>query len=181
MKHVLQQDISAWLDGQLDAVKAAELEAHLQQCESCRRSEAELASTTQMYRDLEPLEMPAFLWSRIEAELEQPSERRRPAWAWWQGAWLFGRRELMGAAALVVIVAALSVGLLEHRATIRSEAVAFAQLESVHNSLAARNSDFYNPFHASGPANSDLNPFTRLTRRGHDVDSNPFGSLREKR
>ena len=177
MTHVSQQDISAWLDGQLDAAKAAELEAHLQQCESCRRFEEELATATRMYRALEPLETPAFLWNRIEAELEQPSGSRF-AWRWWQGSWLFGRRELMGAAALMMIVAALGVGLLEHRATVRSEAVAFAQLESVHNSLVARNSDSYNPFRVSGPANSDLNPFTRSRL---DAGTNPFGSLREKR
>lgn len=177
MTHVPQQQISAWLDGQLEAAEAAVLEAHLRQCESCRCFQEELASTTRMFRDLEPLKMPAHLWTRVAAELEQPPKRDRFAWLRWQGSWAF-KRELLAAAALVLIIAGAVVSLFEHRATVRSEMAVVAQLDYVHNSLVARDPDLYNPFRASSWVNPDSNPFTQQRL---DADSNPFGSLREKR
>ena len=75
MTHISDQQMSAWLDRQLEAAKAAELEAHLRQCESCRCVQEELASTTGMFRNLEPLKAPAYLWTRVAAELEHSPKR----------------------------------------------------------------------------------------------------------
>lgn len=178
MIHLPQQQISAWLDGQLEAAKAADVEAHLQQCETCRCFQEEMASTTRMFRDLEPLKMPAYLWTRVALELGQSPNRQRFAWLQWRGSWFFGRRELLGAAALCFISIGAVVALFEHRAAVRSEMAVIAQLDSVHNALVARDSDLYNPFRSSGWTRTDSNPFAR---RGLNADSNPFGSLREKR
>ena len=177
--HAPEQQISAWLDGQLEPAETAELEAHLSGCDNCRELRQELDSANRLFRDLEPAKLPPYLWTRVAAELEHPRKQNPFSWLQWQGTWYFARRELLAAAALLVFVVTGTVGVvLDHRSTVRFEMSAIAQLDSIHDSLVARSSEVYNPFRSSGWTNTNSNPFKR---RQLDADSNPFRSLREKR
>ncbi len=178
MIHVSQKDISAWLDGHLEAARAASVEAHLQQCVQCRSFKEELASNDITFCSLEAPQLPPHLWTRIAADLERSPNRQKFGWLRWQSYWFFGRRELAGAAALVLIIVGGVALFVHHRAEVRSEMAVVAQLDSVHNALVARNPELYNPFRTFSRSDADFNPFTR---RRLDADSNPFGPLRGKR
>jgi predicted anti-sigma-YlaC factor YlaD len=174
-----REQIAAWVDRQLEAEEAAQVELHLQQCESCRQFRAELELTTRMFRDLEVLEPPAYLWTRIAAELEQPARRERFAWLRWPEGWLLHKRESLAlAAALFLIIGGSIFFVLERQASMHSRLATIAQIDSYHAALLAEKPDVYNPFRRSNWADSDSNPFARHQLK---EDSNPFGSLRGKR
>ena len=174
--HPPQEQISALLDRQLDPKAAAEVELHLRQCENCRLFHEELALTSGLFGDLETLQTPAHLWTRVATELQQPTRRWRFPRLNWQGeGWVFQPQFLIVAAAILLMVGG-TLMVLHHRSVL-SEVAVLAQIENVHASLAARDADVYNPFHASTRIYFDSNPFTRQQL---SADSNPFESLRKR-
>ncbi len=174
--HCPQEQIAAWIDRQLEGEEAAEVELHLQQCESCRQFGAELDSTSRLFRDLETLEPPAYLWTRIAAELK-PAAGQGPL-AWLRRGWLLRTREFIAVAAtLLLLVGGVAIFILERQA-MHSRLATIAQIDGYHAAMIAKNPDFYNPFRRSNWADRDSNPFAR-----HQLveDSNPFGSFKGKR
>jgi hypothetical protein len=175
--HCPQEQISAWLDRQLGEAEAAQVECHLGQCESCRQFQKELELTTGWFRNLNVLEPPDYLWTRIAAALEQPAERKRPAWLRLPEVWSYRREWLAAAAALIVMIAGI-VFIVEQQASKRSEMATIAQIDRYHAALLAKNPKIDNPFRISVGIAPDSNPFAR---RQIDANANPFGSVREKR
>jgi predicted anti-sigma-YlaC factor YlaD len=177
--HPPQEQISAWLDGQLGPEETAQVELHLRQCESCFLLQKEMASTTELFRGLEALETPAYLWTRITAELPRPVTHDRFSWLRWQGIeWVRRRQILAVAAVLVAITGSAILALLHYQARERFELTVIAQIDDAHVALAAKDAEVYNPFHPSIAADPDSNPFTRHRL---DADSNPFGAIGKRR
>ncbi len=176
--HIPQEQISAWLDNQLGIEEAEEVRLHLRQCEDCRLFEEELASTQRLFQDLEALEPPPYLWTRIAAGLESPA-RDRFGLPRWRETWRVRRREVLAlAGVLLVMVGSAVFAVLERRAARSSELAVIALIDHAHASLAAKNSELYNPFRVSYWPDPDSNPFSRGRV---DANSNPFLSLRERR
>ncbi len=176
--HPQQEQVSALLDRQLEAQEAAQIELHLRQCESCRQLYEELALTTRLFREMDAAQAPDYLWTRVAAELTAPSRHRRFAWLSWQFESTVFRRGLLAATGIAVLVLiGAAVALFYHNSLPPDEVAVLAQIDEVHSSLAARNLEFYNPFHTAAQPGPDSNPFTRGRIGG---DSNPFGSLRGK-
>ena len=177
--HPPQEQISAWIDGQLEGEEADQLSLHLQQCESCRQVQWELTLTTQLYRDLEAPEAPAYLWTRVAAELPPQERRERFAWSKWRGEWPLISSVRLAAVVLGLLVVVGTAVVMFHRQSMPpAEMAVLTQIDAVHASLTARNAEFYNPFHTSARLSADSNPFTRSRV---EADSNPFESMRGRR
>ena len=178
MTHCPKNQISALLDGQLGKKEEVQVEHHLRHCESCRSLFQELASTSRMFRDLEILKPPDYLWTRIATDLHHSSKSVRHAWLDWQEKWLFHPREYLAlAAALLLMIGGTIFAVLQRQASTRSELAAMARIDGAHTALI-KNPDVFNPFRRSDRTNPDLNPFARHQLK---ADSNPFGSMKEMR
>jgi len=116
-----QEQLSAWLDGELEAVARARVAEHLAGCAVCRR---ELAQLEALEAALGSLAVPAppALAAKVLARLTPP--RRR----WWQNLAL--------AASLVVGIAlggAMAQGVYSLPATADSQGAEVAALEDFHD------------------------------------------------
>jgi len=81
-----EEQLSAWLDGELDRDGQMDLLDHLVFCESCRRFHAEaraLDGLVAAVRTNSDAEAPsAEIWQRIQVAAERPASRRKiPVWA----------------------------------------------------------------------------------------------------
>jgi anti-sigma factor RsiW len=66
-----QDELQLWLDGRLDAARAAELEAHVSDCARCRREVESLRAVKAcLRRDLTEHEVPAELRARVGRALD---------------------------------------------------------------------------------------------------------------
>jgi len=121
--------IHAYVDGEVDAIGAAALERHFDECPHCRARREELEHMrTAIRQDVRPLLAPAALRARITQSLERESgtdaarawprvSAARPRWTWM--AW----PALAGAAAAAV-VAWLVIGPWRHDAALLDELAA---------------------------------------------------------
>src|SRR5690349_3273908 len=100
--------VHAYVDGEVDAIGAATLERHFEECAQCRSLREELEHMrTAIRQDVRPLLAPTTLRARVAESLERetgvtPQARRRvaaarPRWTWM--AW----PALAGAAAAAAI------------------------------------------------------------------------------
>lgn len=95
--HVDLESLSAYADGELNAVAALRVERHLDECDACRATLARVrtlvSTAAALPRDIAP---PPDAWSAIRDRVARPASRvpRR----WWHNGWL-------AAAAAVVLVA----------------------------------------------------------------------------
>lgn len=87
--------LAAYCDGELSPADTAAIDAHLADCERCRRACTDLQATASALRQLTLTSPPASVWRAIDARLQQPSERRRVARRW----------ELALAGSLILVVA----------------------------------------------------------------------------
>lgn len=72
------RELSAYLDGELDAGVRTELERHLEHCEDCRIVVDTTRLTIQIICDSKPLPLPADVRDRLHAALAKRL-RQRPA------------------------------------------------------------------------------------------------------
>ena len=63
--HDLLRDLSAYLDGEAEQHICAEIERHMQDCDTCRVVVNTLDRTVTLYRDLPAPEMPTGLEDRL--------------------------------------------------------------------------------------------------------------------
>jgi hypothetical protein len=97
--------LSALLDGDLPAIEASAVRAHLERCAACSTTAREMAAMIDVARTMERPEPPVSLWPAIAGKLDQSDQapvRRR-----WQIAWPFGAGVALGAAAVVALVVGL--------------------------------------------------------------------------
>ncbi len=97
--HMDLETLSAYADGELNAVAIVRVERHVAECELCRRAldrlRAMVATATALPREIPA---PSGMWSAVRARLaETPIPRAQPA-RWWHNGWL------MSAAAVVLVV-----------------------------------------------------------------------------
>lgn len=97
--HLSETTIHDYLDDELLEPASREVERHLEACEECRRWHAELEMLRRAIASLEPLDPPAFAWTRIASALARGSAPRRLQWA------------LVGAAAGLVVATAIGLRL----------------------------------------------------------------------
>jgi anti-sigma factor RsiW len=75
----MEAQIDAYLDGELTATDAAELEAHLAQCASCRRFQADrLALRSAIVAEMPPVAAPDALRARLQGAIRKEAMERAP-------------------------------------------------------------------------------------------------------
>lgn len=72
--------VGDYVDGTLDTGRRRQVEAHLVECEPCRRLAADLAAIRTAAHGLERHEPPAHVWTRLAAAVAAERTPRRPAW-----------------------------------------------------------------------------------------------------
>jgi hypothetical protein len=111
--------LSEYVDGELDAAERAALDVHLQLCERCAATVAELREVLERARGLEPSAPETDLWPAIEARIAAPRKARVPdlwvrradpgARAWSPRRWSFSLPQLAAAAVLLVALSSATV------------------------------------------------------------------------
>jgi anti-sigma factor RsiW len=96
--HRIEQQLSAYLDGELSPAEMDEVRRHLDQSESLRGTLEELRETKLLLGRLRAAELPREFVAELHARIDQP----RP---WWILEWL-PRSALAVAAMLVILVVA---------------------------------------------------------------------------
>jgi anti-sigma factor RsiW len=102
---VAGEDVMAYLDGEVPAAQARDIEAHLATCDACRELLSELREGSTEMREWKAEEPPQSL---IAPSVRRPIARRHSAGRPWRSrAWTWVTRSplLAGAAVVVVIVA----------------------------------------------------------------------------
>jgi anti-sigma factor RsiW len=70
------QELSSYLDGELDAAGLVELDQHLQRCGKCRMVVDTCRKTIQIFCDAEPVPLPEDFRARLHAALERRLGRK---------------------------------------------------------------------------------------------------------
>ena len=89
----IQENLSAYLDGELDPDEESELKSHLEGCESCSRELESLRSTVELVRSVPRVQAPSALKQRLSSA----TSFRRPAWRFLNPV------ALASAAALIIV------------------------------------------------------------------------------
>lgn len=81
----LQEDVSLWVDGELDLTRAETVKRHLECCPECAAFHRDMNAIRQGVERLEPIEPPDRLWKSIRFQLEAEgrirSKPNEPFWA----------------------------------------------------------------------------------------------------
>ncbi len=180
-RHIPEDQISAWVDRQLDPEATALVEAHLRSCQECKALAQELSAITNVYRSAESLELPPHLWTRIASGTAgKPAHYER----WIPGSWMPGvlvRRSWLPVPALVLALMISVIGtvlFVEYRSASRLEQVALAQIETTRKSMASLDAEKHNPFRLPAPDDAKVNPFARSSA---DPLVNPFSAAQQHR
>jgi hypothetical protein len=175
MPHVNEEQLSAYLDRQLDADGNGLVEMHLRECESCSGLVEEMREVTKLFRSAERLEPSPFLWTRIAAGFEHETMERSRKRGWGTsvlaGMRRFGWNSGIAATALGIL---MFVGITIFKEPSINPA-ALAEIDRVCKSLAAEDPDAFNPFSSGLPSDVDANPF-RSARLNGRTNSAPLKS-----
>ena len=172
MPHFPEEQISAYLDRQLEPRETRELELHLEECESCRALFNEMRELSGLFREAERFEPSPFLWNRIAADFDKERSSARgwgaPIIACLRG---FSWNPRLAASVFAVL---MITGIAVYREvnTNIADRAALAEIDKAYQSLAAQNPDSYNPFSSGSPSDFDANPFRSMRMRGR-MDSEP--------
>jgi negative regulator of sigma E activity len=77
-----REQLTAYLDGELEGDDGTPVRGHLRTCEACRAIATDEAALRDGLRALPPVDPPASLWAGVQARLaaEEVRESERPAW-----------------------------------------------------------------------------------------------------
>lgn len=173
MVHIKEEQISAYIDGQLGAEERAVLEVHLSVCERCRTVRDDFSDVSHLFRQAERFEPSPFLWNRIAADFDKEISPAHD----WKTSLIAGLRKFswnlrLASATLVVLVIAGVVAFHENNGRVTDRA-ALANIDRTYKSLAALDPDTYNPFGSSLPRDLDTNPFKSLRLSGEKPANHP--------
>lgn len=126
MHPVEQEELMAWLDGELSAERGAAVAAHVKACEECLALAEEFRRVSAQMAEWEVESSPVSFADRVNAALQGSTENRKakapfalperrrwiPTWAWQLGA----------VAVLLVVIAAISIPNLLRSRMARSDA-----------------------------------------------------------
>ncbi len=170
MNHISDEQLSAYIDGQLFGEEKQKAERHIQDCALCSAASSEMYEVTRLFRNAARVEPSPFVWNRIEAGLDAA----RPRVFGWKNSTAarlrsFSLNPSFAAAAVVFVLIAAFV-LVQFGMRDFSERAALAEIDRAHRSLMAYDGDFYNPFSSGSPPELDANPFRslRLSSTGND-------------
>ena len=109
----IREQLTAYLDGDLEGDRGTVVRGHLRTCEACRQVAEDEAALRDGLRDLPSVDPPASMWAGVQARLasEEVAESKRPAWRRMFGRWAdivpawrtFVATGLVGAAAITII------------------------------------------------------------------------------
>ena len=103
--------LSALIDGALPAREAADVDAHLRDCATCRADLAQLRATVRLLREVEPVQVPEGFAFAVRGRIEQlvagsPARPSRWHFAWPHIRWSWKTAAAAASVALVAIFAA---------------------------------------------------------------------------
>lgn len=77
-----REQLTAYLDGDLEGDRGTAVRGHLRTCDACRAMASDEAALRDGLRSLPPVDPPASLWANVQARLaqEEVAESERPAW-----------------------------------------------------------------------------------------------------
>jgi predicted anti-sigma-YlaC factor YlaD len=160
--------MTAWIDGSCDSQLEVQLREHTQQCPSCAAFYREQQRLTRLLQSPElELEPPAWVWTRISAQLQTTPQPGSTGF-WNELIALFHIPSLRYAALAVICFVVVSAGLLRVGVTDRSDDLMLAQLRTYQTETHG------NPFEAIPAATSAANPFFTF----ESIGENPFGGNR---
>lgn len=112
--HRIEQQLSAYLDGELTPAEMAGVRAHLAECDACRAELEELRAGKDLLGRLRAMEPPRGFEASLLARVSQPSRRSWFAWP----------RPAMALAAVSLAVVLVAVPVVrDHRARLRAAEV----------------------------------------------------------
>lgn len=78
----IREQLTAYLDGELEGDRGTAVRGHLRTCEGCRQMATDEAALRDGLRALPPVDPPASLWAGVQAQLaaEEVAESKRPSW-----------------------------------------------------------------------------------------------------
>lgn len=87
--HDVEQQLTAYLDGELADDRGSAIRGHLRSCEACRAIAADEGALRDGLRDLSPVDPPASLWANVQARLAsaEVADAKKPAWRRALGRW----------------------------------------------------------------------------------------------
>lgn len=105
-----QRQLTAYLDGDLDAQDGSAVRGHLRECAACRQVASDEGKLRDHLRMLPPVDPPASLWAGVQAQLAaaEVADAKRPAWRRALARWMpamptFAAGGLVAAAAIVLV------------------------------------------------------------------------------
>ncbi len=107
-----REQLTAYLDGELEGDRGTAVRGHLRTCDACRAMATDEAALRDGLRSLPPVDPPATLWANVQAQLakEEVVESQRPAWKRAVSRWLpmaprfaLGMTAVAAAAALLLV------------------------------------------------------------------------------
>jgi len=106
----VRRQLTAYLDGELEARDGSSVRGHLRECAACRQVASDEGALRDGLRHLPPLDPPPSLWAGVQAQLAaaEVADARRPAWRralarWAPAAPRFAAAGLIAAAAIATL------------------------------------------------------------------------------
>jgi anti-sigma factor RsiW len=172
------ENMSAYLDGELDPRAQARLRDHFAACASCAADLDGLRNAARFVESNAPdLELPPGLWNRVQERIAVPAEST--AGPWWR-ALVSGRRWVVAGAAAALMIAAAGGGLLFQKQKLESEASAlmksYTRMRVVEEQWHFAQEEDPTILPPESPAASAIpagNPFAVVK---YDPEENPFRS-----
>ncbi len=168
--HLSEDLISQWMDRELDLQQSREVEEHLKDCESCRTLQNELSESDRLFRTMESIQPPPYLWTRIAAHLEAGTREEKRGFfrPLLQPTWF--RALVLAPAAILLLTIVSTVVYVEHRAAERAQLATISEIDRAH-ALMVLNTKNHNPFHELTEVDEGSNPFSSLSLK---AQPNPF-------
>ena len=173
--HLAEEQISALLDHQLDGDDARSAELHISNCEHCRDILDGLSAVDRMFRKVEVLDPPAYIWTKISAGLDETAPTGNDWFArllspWARQVWV--RTQVWALAAALMLAGTVAV---LHWSTVRSERRQLAEIDIAYQKIVPQNADSYNPFATSPQIDTGKNPFRKSDLRTDQESFPPVG------
>ncbi|HEV8385054.1 MAG TPA: DUF4349 domain-containing protein [Candidatus Acidoferrales bacterium] len=150
------EDLMAWLDGELSAERAEEIAAHVKTCDDCRGLVEDFRRVSNQLAAWQVEPAPTSLDARVSAALQATTHKKAP---FAQAKKFFALRpawRLSAVAALLLIVAAISIPNLLRSRIASNEASAVSSLRSLNTvcqSYASTYGEFPESLAQLGPGN----------------------------
>lgn len=101
-EHIRAEELSAYIDGDIEESRAQKIQSHLDDCEACTQVAEELQRLRGDLLELADVEPRRDLWPAVRRARVQP-----PAISWWRRFWMVPAAAVVGAAAALLVVLVL--------------------------------------------------------------------------